>query len=354
MDRNSKIYVAGHNGLVGQAIVSELEKQGYTNLLLRSHSELDLTNQADTLNFFEKEKPEYVINAAAKVGGILANSTYPAEFIYQNIMIGTNIVHSGYLTGVKKLLNLGSSCIYPNDISRPITENDLLTGKLEQTNEAYAIAKISVLKLCKFYNEQYGTNFISLMPTNQYGIGDNFNMETAHVLPMVLRRMHLGKLLMNNDFDSIVKDIKKYKLGWDIDNNIDFANSQSIKLALEKVGVFSEKIKLWGNGNVYREFMSSDDLANACIYILKNTNYEEIGEVINITRGTDIKLSELFELIKSIVNYEGNLEYDNSKPNGTFRKLLDNTKLKQIGWEPKLDLETGIRNLYDWYLGEVL
>jgi len=352
MDKSSKIYIAGHKGLVGQAIVSELKKQGFNNLVLRTHLELDLTNQADTLAFFKAEKPEYVINAAAKVGGILANSTYPAEFIYQNLMIGTNIVHSAYLTGVKKLLNLASSCIYPGDITTPIKEDDLLSGRLEQTNEAYAVAKISVVKLCKYYNEQYGTNFISVMPTNQYGTGDNFNMETAHVLPMVLRRLHLGKLLMDNDFEGIVKDIKRYKLGYNIDKDIDYTNRDSIVKALQKVGVYDDKIILWGDGNVYREFMCSTDLANACVYLLKNINYSDIGDVINITRGKDIKLCELFDLMKSVVGYAGTFEYDTSKPVGTFRKLLDNTKIEKTGWKPAIDLETGVRELYNRYICE--
>ena len=220
MEKNSKIYLSGHRGLVGSAIHRCLQKEGFTNIITKSHSELDLCNQQAVDEFFEKEKPEYVILAAAKVGGIMANSTYPAEFIYQNLMIGTNVVHASYKHGVKKLLNLGSSCIYPRLAPQPMKEDCLLTSELEKTNEAYALAKISIIKLCRYYNEQYGTNFISAMPTNQYGIGDNFNMETAHLLPMILRRFHLAKLLRNGDFEAIKKDLNRYKLGWGLDEKL--------------------------------------------------------------------------------------------------------------------------------------
>ncbi|HBV41475.1 MAG TPA: GDP-fucose synthetase, partial [Desulfovibrio sp.] len=228
MEKNSKIYVAGHRGLVGSAIVRCLQAEGYANVITRTSKELDLTNQAAVLAFFEREKPDYVFLAAAKVGGIMANQTYPADFIYINTMIDTNIIHSAYLTGVKKLLNLGSSCIYPRLAPQPMKEESLLTSELEKTNEAYAIAKIAAIKMCRYYNEQYGTNFISAMPTNQYGIGDNFNMETAHLLPMVLRRFHLAKMLAQNNFAVIKKDLQRYKLGWKIDEQIDFDDDKSL------------------------------------------------------------------------------------------------------------------------------
>ena len=349
MKKNSKIYVAGHNGLVGSAIVRRLEKEGYTNIITKSASELDLTNQAQTQAFFEKEKPEYVFLAAAKVGGILANKTYPAEFIYINMMIAANVVHAAYLSGVKKLLNLGSSCIYPKFAPQPMKEEALLTGTLEETNEAYALAKISAIKLCRYYNEQYGTNFISVMPTNQYGIGDNFNMETAHLLPMIMRRFHLAKLLSQNDFETIKKDLKRYKLGWNLDEKIDFNNNQSIETALNNVGAFKDKVVLWGDGSVYRELMCSDDLADACFYLMKNKDYADIGEHVNITNGDDIQLKKLFEIVKKIVGFKGKIVYDTSKPNGTPRKMMDASKIKSLGWQPKIELEKGVADFYEWY-----
>ena len=347
IEKNAKIYLSGHRGLVGSAIYRRLQKEGFTNIITRTHAELDLTNPAEVNAFFEKEKPEYVILAAAKVGGIMANSQYPAEFIYQNLMIGTNIVHASYKNGVKKLLNLGSSCIYPRMAPQPMKESCLLTSELEKTNEAYALAKISIIKLCKYYNEQYGTNYISGMPTNQYGIGDNFNMETAHLLPMILRRFHLAKLLRNNDFEAIKKDIKRYKLGWGLDEKVNDTNIEEI---LNELGAYKDKVVLWGDGSVYREMMCSDDLADACVYLLLNKDYAEVGELVNITKGDDIQLKDLFEIVKRVVGFEGEIVYDNSKPNGTPRKMMDATHIKELGWEPKIELEQGITDFYNWYL----
>lgn len=349
MEKDAKIYLAGHMGLVGSAIHRGLKKAGYTNIITRTFSELDLTNQAQTLSFFEQEKPEYVLLAAAKVGGIMANSTYPAEFIYQNLMIACNVIDSAYKTGVKKLLNLGSSCIYPRMAPQPMKEEALLTGELEKTNEAYALAKISAIKLCQYYNKQYGTNFISVMPTNQYGQGDNFNMETGHLLPVIMRRFHLAKLLMQNNWDAIKTDLKRYKLGWGLDEHLDFNDQNNLLKALEKVGVYSDKVVMWGDGSVYREMMCSDDLADACIYLMNNKDYNEIGEFVNITKGDDIQLKNLFELTKRITNYQGKIEYDTSKPNGTPRKMMDATRIKALGWEPKISLEEGIQAFYTWY-----
>ena len=346
MEKSSKIYLSGHRGLVGSAIYRRLQKEGFTNIITKSHSELDLCNQQAVDAFFEKEKPEYVILAAAKVGGIMANSTYPAEFIYQNLMIGTNVVHASYKHGVKKLLNLGSSCIYPRLAPQPMKEDCLLTSELEKTNEAYALAKISIIKLCRYYNEQYGTNFISAMPTNQYGIGDNFNMETAHLLPMILRRFHLAKLLRNGDFEAIKKDLNRYKLGWGLDEKL---NDNNIEEILNEIGAFKDKVVLWGDGSVYREMMNSDDLADACVYLLMNKDYSEIGELVNITKGDDIQLKDLFQIVKDVVGFEGEIVYDKSKPNGTPRKMMDATRIKQLGWEPKIDLKQGITDFYDWY-----
>lgn len=347
MEKNSKIYLSGHRGLVGSAIYRKLQEHGYTNIITRTHSELDLCNQQAVEEFFEKEKPEYVILAAAKVGGIMANSTYPAEFIYQNLMIGTNIVHASYKHGVRKLLNLGSSCIYPRLAPQPMKEDCLLTSELEKTNEAYALAKISIIKLCRYYNQQYGTNFISAMPTNQYGIGDNFNMETAHLLPMILRRFHLAKLLRNGDFEAIKKDVKRYKLGWGLDEKI---NDNNLEEILNQIGAYKDKVVLWGDGSVFREMMSSDDLADACVYLLENKDYSEVGELVNITKGDDIQLKDLFQLVKEIVGFDGEIVYDKTKPNGTPRKMMDATHIKELGWQPKIDLRQGITDFYNWYL----
>lgn len=350
MEKNSKIYLAGHTGLVGSAILRKLRSEGFANIITRDFSQLDLCNQAQVEAFFEKEKPDYVILAAAKVGGIVANSTYPADFIYQNIMIASNVIHCAYKYGVKKLLNLGSSCIYPKLAPQPMKEDCLLTSELEGTNEAYAVAKIAAIKMCRYYNEQYGTNFISVMPTNQYGVGDNFNMETAHLLPMVLRRFYLAKLLKQGDFEGIKADLKKYKLGWGIDDKIDFEDEASIKNALEQIGAYQDKVVVWGDGSPYRELMNSDDLGDACVYLMQNKDYNEIGELVNITDGTDIQLKDLIEMVKDIVGFDGELVWDITKPNGTPRKLMDATKIKSLGWSPKISLKEGITNIYNYYI----
>ena len=347
MEKNSKIFLAGHKGLVGSAIYRRLIKEGFTNIVVRTSKELDLCNQNEVEKFFKDERPEYVILAAAKVGGIMANSTYPAEFIYKNIMIAANVIHASYKYNVKKLLNLGSSCIYPRLAPQPMKEDCLLTSSLEGTNEAYAIAKISAIKLCRYYNQQYGTNFISAMPTNQYGIGDNFDMETAHLLPMILRRFHLAKMLRENNIEEIKEDLKRYKLGFGLDEKLTEDNYEEI---LAQIGAYKDKVVLWGDGSVYRELMCSDDLADACVYLMKNKDYDEIGELVNITDGTDIQLKDLFKMVKDIVGFEGEIVYDKTKPNGTPRKLMDATKIKALGWTPKIELQEGIKNFYKWYL----
>jgi len=352
MNKQDKIYIAGHRGLVGSAIHRKLIDEGFENIITKDSSELDLCNQAQVEVFFAKEKPDYVFLAAAKVGGIIANSTYPADFIYQNLMIATNVIHACYKNGVKKVLNMGSSCIYPKLAPQPMKEDCLLTSELESTNEAYAIAKIAAIKLCRYYNEQYGTNFISAMPTNQYGQGDNFNMETAHLLPMLLRRFHLAKLLKAGEFAQIKTDLKKYKLGWSLDEKIDFNDNNSIIRALEQIGAYSDKVTVWGDGSPYRELMHSDDLADACVYLMQNKDYKDIGELVNITDGTDIQLKELIEMVKETVGFEGTIFYDKTKPNGTPRKLMDATKIKALGWKPKIVLKDGIKKAYDWYLAD--
>ena len=350
MEKNDKIFLAGHKGLVGSAIIRKLQKEGFTNIITKNRNELDLCNQAEVETFFEKEKPDYVILAAAKVGGIIANSTYPAEFIYENLMIACNVIHASYKSGVKKLLNLGSSCIYPKLAPQPMKEDCLLTSELEKTNEAYAIAKISAIKLCKYYNEQYGTNFISVMPTNQYGLGDNYNMETAHLLPMLLRRFHLAKLLKTGDFESIKTDLKKYKLGWGLDEGVNAEDKNSIINVLSQIGAYPDKVVVWGDGSPYRELMSSDDLADACLYLMQNKDYKDIGELVNITDGTDIQLKDLILMVKDIVGFDGELIWDKTKPNGTPRKLMDATRIKALGWTPKISLKDGIEFTYKNYV----
>ncbi len=304
MEKNAKIYVAGHRGLVGSAIVRRLETQGYTNLCLKTHAELDLTRQADVEKFFERERPEYVFLAAAKVGGILANNTYPAEFIYTNLMIEANVIHSAYKFGTKKLLFLGSSCIYPKFPPQPIKEEYLLTAPLEETNEAYAIAKIAGIELCKFYRKQYSCNFIAAMPTNLYGINDNFDLETSHVMPALIRKVHDAKIARK------------------------------------------EKIVIWGSGTPRREFLYVDDCADALIHLMLHYN----GSMhVNVGTGEDISILELVQLIKEIVGYGGQIEKDLSKPDGTPRKLLDISLLKSTGWTPKVSLREGIDIVYAWY-----
>lgn len=350
MEKTSKIFLAGHEGLVGSALYRALTQAGYTHILTRSYAELDLTNQAATHTFFENERPDYVLLAAAKVGGIWANITYPAEFLYQNMMIASNVIEAAHLFGVKKLLNLGSSCIYPRLAPQPIREEALLSGPLEQTNEGYALAKIAAIKLCQYYNQQYGTNYISVMPTNQYGIGDNFNMETGHLLPVVLRRFHLGKLLMEQDWNAIRNDLRQAPLGWGLDATLDLHDTKKVTSALSQVGVLPNQVVMWGDGSVYRELMNSDDLADACLYLMENKEASDIGAFVNITSGDDIQLKVLFEMMQKLVGYQGKITYDTSKPNGTPRKMMDATHLKALGWQPKIPLEQGIRSFYAWYL----
>lgn len=340
--KNSRIYVAGHRGLVGSAIIRMLRSGGYTNIITRTSKELDLKRQADVEAFFEKEKPEYVFLAAAKVGGIIANSTYTAEFIYDNIMIAANVINSAYKTGVKKLLNLGSSCIYPRLAPQPMKEEYLLTGSLEPTNEPYAIAKISAIKLCRYYNEQYGTNFISVMPTNLYGPNDNFDFETSHVLPALIRKFHLARLLRGGEYDTIKEDITRFFP--------DFKNDSDVALYLSKFGITGEYLQLWGSGGPYREFLYVDDMADACIFLMENYGYKDMGEFVNIGTEEEIKIKDLAVLIKETVGFNGKIVHDLSKPDGMPRKLSDISKIKALGWKPETSLKEGIRKTYQWYL----
>ena len=314
MDLNDKIYIAGHRGLVGSAIVRQLEERGFTNLLMRTHKELDLTSQAQVQNFFQKEKPDYVILAAAKVGGIHANNTYPADFIYQNMMIEANVINSAYESEVKRLLFLGSTCIYPKAVEQPMREDALLTDVLEPTNEPYALAKIAGIKLCESYNRQHGTDFRSVMPTNLYGVNDNFHLENSHVIPALMRRFHEAKV--NNDAEVIV----------------------------------------WGTGNVMREFLYVDDMAEASLFVLElgkqtyKANTQSMLSHINVGTGKDVTIREMAQTMKQVVGYKGKLTFDTTKPDGTLRKLIDVTRLNNMGWEYTTDLEDGLSKTYEWYL----
>lgn len=345
MHKNSKIYIAGHKGLVGSAIKRQLESQGYTNLIYKTHKELDLINTESVLKFFTTEKPEYVILAAAKVGGILANNTYRADFIYQNLQIQNNIIHNSYLYGVKKLLFLGSTCIYPKDALQPIKEEYLLTNTLEYTNEPYAIAKIAGLKMCESYNLQYGTNFISVMPTNLYGINDNFDLEHSHVLPALLRKIHLAKLYHQNKQDAILQDLK-------------MQNFEEAKKYLHRFGIQPNCVEIWGSGNPRREFLYADDMANACVFIMQNLNFQDLctkdstqirNTHINIGTGEDISIKDLAHLIKNIVGFEGEFKFNTQKPDGTMLKRTDISKLSTLGWNPKTSLREGIEKVYEVY-----
>jgi GDP-L-fucose synthase len=363
MEKDSKIFVAGHNGLVGSAIARNLRAKGFTNLITRSHRELDLLDQKATLDFFNAEKPEYVFLAAAKVGGILANSIYRAQFIYENLQIQNNIIHASYLNGVKKLLFLGSSCIYPKNAPQPIKEDYLLTSELEYTNEPYAIAKIAGIKTIESYNLQYGTNYMAVMPTNLYGPNDNYDLEKSHVLPAMIRKIHLAKALANNNWELIRKDIAK--------RPIESVNAQStnaeISSILRKYGIVRNQsnvsITLWGTGKPRREFLHSNDMADACVYIMQNINFNDLFKYansreiknthINIGTGRDLTIFELSQLIKEIIQFEGEILWDASKPDGTFQKLLDVSKLTSLGWKFSIPLAEGIKQVYSNYLAEL-
>lgn len=350
MDKDAKIYIAGHTGLVGSSMLRTLRELGYSNIITRTHEELDLTRQAETELFFDQERPEYVFLAASKVGGIIANMTYTAEFIYNNLAIAANVINSAHRYGVKKLLNIGSSCIYPKIAPQPLREEYLLTNVLEPTNEAYAIAKIAAIKLCRYYNQQYRTNFISVMPTNLYGVKDNFNLETAHVLPALIRKFHLAKLLKKKKYDEIFRDLKTYRLGFGLDPHVDENSRASAEKALLELGIAGEYIMLWGTGEPYREFLYVDDLSQACIFLMANYDNIAIGEFINIGSGSDMKIRDIAALVKDIVGYTGDIRYDTSKPDGMQRKLMDSSRIQQLGWRQKHTLADGIRKTYEWYV----
>lgn len=367
MQKNSKIYIAGHNGMVGSAIFRKLKGEGYTNFVFTPYPPFDLTNQQVVADFFEKEKPDYVFLAAARVGGIVANNKYRAQFIYENLMIQNNIIHQSYVNGVKKLLFLGSSCIYPRDCPQPIKEEYMLTGELEYTNEPYAIAKIAGIKACESYNIQYGTNFISVMPTNLYGPNDNYNLETSHVMPALIRKMHLAKCLENNDWNTIHADLDKRP----IEGISGKSEKADILKILQKYGISVTQhpgpvsrhpvtITLWGTGSPYREFLHVDDVADACVFLMDKVDFADLimpfapgpqlsaikNTHVNIGTGKDLTIKDLANLIKDIVGFNGNIEWDSSRPDGTYRKLLDVTRINALGWTDKIDLKVGIELVY--------
>jgi GDP-L-fucose synthase len=348
MIKDSKIYVAGHTGLVGSAIVRKLVSEGYSNIIGKTSSELDLRNQFAVKTFFDRERPEYVFLAAAKVGGIWANNTYPAEFIYDNLMIESNVIHASFRNNVKKLLFLGSSCIYPKDSPQPIKEEYLLTGPLEPTNEAYALAKISGLKMCQFYRKQYGCDFISAMPTNLYGPGDNFDLETSHVLPAIMRKMYLAKCLKYLDFDSIQDDLNKRPI-----NIIDGKSSRvAITELLNNYGIVilpsgECQLNLWGSGNPKREFLYIDDLADAVFTMM--IKYSD-NHHINVGSGVDITIRDLASMVSDIVGFSGKIYWDGSKPDGTNQKLLNIDSLQNLGWSQSYPLNEGIVLTYNSYI----
>ncbi|MCI6461731.1 MAG: GDP-L-fucose synthase [Prevotella sp.] len=387
LDKNSKIYVAGHNGLVGSAIWKNLELRGYHNLVGRTHKELDLTDQYAVEQFFDQEKPDAVVLAAAFVGGIMANSLYRADFIMQNMKMQCNVIGNAYSHGVKKLLFLGSTCIYPKNAPQPMKEDALLTSPLEYTNEEYAIAKIAGLKMCESYNLQYGTNYIAVMPTNLYGPNDNFHLENSHVMPAMMRKVYLAKLIHDNAWDAIRKDMDKRP----VEGITGSDTKEQIMLVLNKYGISNNKVVLWGTGTPLREFLWSEDMADASVHVLLNVDFKDIigiekyssvfygnstngavdrnnsegrggaipslGEIrnchINVGTGKELTIRQLSELVVDAVGFEGTVEFDSTKPDGTPRKLIDVEKLHSLGWTHKVEIDEGVKKLFEWYKASI-
>lgn len=355
MEKNTKIYIAGHNGLVGSAIWKNLEQRGYTNLIGRSHKELDLLDGQAVKEFFDKEQPQAVVLAAAHVGGIMANLNYRADFIYQNLQIQQNVIGESFRHGVKKLLFLGSTCIYPRETAQPMKEDALLTSPLEYTNEPYAIAKIAGLKMCESFNLQYGTNYIAVMPTNLYGPNDNFHLEKSHVLPAMIRKIHLAKCLNEGNWEAVRKDLDLRPV-----EGINGSHTTGEILAkLAQFGITPDAVTLWGTGTPMREFLWSEEMADASVHVLLNVDFKdtytsEIKEVrnchINVGTGKEISIKEVAERIMGEIGFKGELRWDTSKPDGTLRKLIDVTKLHNLGWHHKVEIEEGVHRLYEWYL----
>ena len=393
LEKNSKIYVAGHHGLVGSAIWNNLLQRGYTNLVGRSHQELDLTDQLAVRRFFDEERPDAVVLAAAFVGGIMANSLYRADFIMQNMKMQCNVISESYAHGVKKLLFLGSTCIYPKNAPQPMKEDCLLTSPLEYTNEEYAIAKIAGLKMCESYNLQYGTNYIAVMPTNLYGPNDNFHLENSHVMPAMMRKVYLAKLIHDGEWDKIAIDLNKRPVegitgeGLNVQSSMFNVQSQHVLDILAKYGIYNNKVVLWGTGTPLREFLWSEDMADASVHVLLNVNFSDIigiekyssvhygaktdgsvdrnhstgrggaipslGEIrnchINVGTGKELTIRELSDLVVKSVGFEGVVEFDSTKPDGTMRKLIDVSKLHSLGWTHKVEIEDGVQKLFEWY-----
>ena len=393
LEKNSKIYVAGHHGLVGSAIWNNLLQRGYTNLVGRSHQELDLTDQLAVRQFFDEERPDAVVLAAAFVGGIMANSLYRADFIMQNMKMQCNVISESYAHGVKKLLFLGSTCIYPKNAPQPMKEDCLLTSPLEYTNEEYAIAKIAGLKMCESYNLQYGTNYIAVMPTNLYGPNDNFHLENSHVMPAMMRKVYLAKLIHDGEWDKIAIDLNKRPVegitgeGLNVQSSMFNVQSQNVLDILAKYGIYNNKVVLWGTGTPLREFLWSEDMADASVHVLLNVNFSDIigiekyssvhygaktdgsvdrnhstgrggaipslGEIrnchINVGTGKELTIRELADLVVKSVGFEGVVEFDSTKPDGTMRKLIDVSKLHSLGWTHKVEIEDGVQKLFEWY-----
>lgn len=355
MEKSAKIYVAGHHGLVGSAIWNNLKQKGYTNLVGRSHKELDLLDGAAVKQFFDEEQPEYVILAAAHVGGIMANSIYRADFIYRNLQIQQNVIGESFRHHVKKLLFLGSTCIYPRDAEQPMREEVLLTSPLEYTNEPYAIAKIAGLKMCESFNLQYGTNYIAVMPTNLYGPNDNFHLERSHVLPAMVRKIHLGKCLIEGNWDAVRRDLALRPVegvGGD-------ASQEEITGILAKYGIHPDRVELWGTGKPLREFLWSEEMADACVYIMERVDFKDTfqegdNEIrnchINIGTGKELTIAELAQLIVKETGYTGQVVFNPEKPDGTMRKLTDVSKLHNLGWHHKIEIDEGVHRMYRWYL----
>ena len=357
LDKNAKIYVAGHRGLVGSAIWKNLEEKGYTNLIGKTHTELDLLDGVAVRRFFDEEQPEYVFLAAAFVGGIMANSIYRADFIYKNLQIQQNVIGESFRHGVKKLLFLGSTCIYPRDAEQPMKEDALLTSPLEYTNEPYAIAKIAGLKMCESFNLQYGTNYIAVMPTNLYGPNDNFDLERSHVLPAMIRKIHLAHCLKQGDWDAVRHDMNLRP----VEGINGDSSKEDILTILRKYGISEEEVRLWGTGTPLREFLWSEEMADASVFVMEHVDFKDTFEPddkeirnchINIGTGKEITIRQLAELIVNTVGYQGRLTFDTSKPDGTMRKLTDPGKLHALGWHHKIDIEEGVQRMYRWYLGK--
>ena len=357
IDKNAKIYVAGHRGLVGSAIWKNLNERGYHNLIGRTHAELDLLDGAAVKDFFDKEQPELVVLAAAHVGGIMANSIYRADFIYENLQIQQNVIGEAFRHGVKRLLFLGSTCIYPREAPQPMTEDALLTSSLEYTNEPYAVAKIAGMKMCESFNLQYGTDYLAVMPTNLYGPNDNFHLENSHVLPAMIRKMHLTRLLSECRFDLIRQDLDFRSLR-DFDHIK--ATDSEISDRLSQFGIYADRLELWGSGKPLREFLWSEDMADASVHVLLNVSFEDlkkrVGQTdvrnthINVGTGKELTIAELAEKIRHTVGFNGEIHWDANKPDGTMRKLCDVTRLHDLGWHHKVELDEGVKRLYDWYL----